>query len=113
MRYIVLVVLMLFYSMSLLAGSPKKCEPMDLSNYAGYYTAADGSFVTLEAKQSGYKLTRGEAFVSSNDREAMQIGDGMILIARTWCGGTRNCSSKACQNSRDSCVSGYRGCKCQ
>lgn len=34
------------------------------------------------------------------------------LASATQCGGTKDCSGKTCQNKKDSCTSGYRGCQC-
>ncbi len=125
MRRLIVLVLALAFASVLAAedrGNGKQtCSPIDLSKLAGYYTASDGSFVTLEFMPATYHLGRGQSKVSMSKMDsavhfAMPAGKvpaGKILVATTKCGGTKDCSSKSCQNTKDSCVEGMHGCFCQ
>lgn len=97
------------------------CVSIDLSKLAGYYTASDGSFVMLEFMPVNYRLGKGQSNASMENLKSDvhlavpggKIPQGKMLVATTLCGGTKDCSSKSCQSSKDSCVEGMRGCFCQ
>lgn len=88
------------------ADSMKDCGAPDLEKLAGYYTAPDGSFVTIEYLPENTVLRTGQAKVSE-----LSAPKGMMAVVTTLCGGTSSCSTKTC--SSGSCKNYARGCSCQ
>jgi len=116
-RLVLLFTLLFCSSFSLAADQAPGCGPgPDLSKAVAYYTASDGSFVTLEIQPASTELVSGVSRVetsAADQSQSFNVPEGMVLVATTWCGGTKDCSSKACSSPNRSCRGCTMGCCCQ